>query len=86
LEGDGAQFDCQTCEVANRLEDLDPDNRQAWHLFGQTVTRLCVDVPGLVAPFIAKVISELDADDAMDLLARLSIIYDKVLPPKPTSS
>jgi tetrahydromethanopterin S-methyltransferase subunit C len=70
--------------VAERIEDLDPDNREAWQLFGRIVSRLTMDVPGLVTPIMDRMVADLASDDALDLLQRLSVIYDTVIPPKPT--
>jgi hypothetical protein len=64
------------------LETLDPDNLEAWRLFGQILSRLCVDVPGLVSPILARVVAERDGEAATDLLQRLSLIYETVCPPK----
>ncbi len=82
LESDGQQFDCTTCTAPERLEELDPANREAWQVFGQVVSRLCVDVPGLVSPILARVVSDKSGDDATDLLQRMTLIYDAVSPPK----
>jgi hypothetical protein len=71
--------------VAERIEDLDPDNREAWQLFGRIVSRLTMDVPGLVTPILELIVADLASDDALDLLQRLSAIYDTVIPPKPTA-
>lgn len=68
--------------MAERLEELDRENMEAWQLFGQILSRLCVDVPGLVTPFLARVVAERNGEDATDLLQRLSIIYDKTCPAK----
>ncbi len=84
LSGDGEQYDCQTCVVAARVEELDSENSEAWRLFGRLVSRLTMDVPGLVTPILERIVSDLDRDDALDLLQRLSVIYDTVIPPKPT--
>jgi hypothetical protein len=67
--------------VAERIEDLDPDNRAAWQLFGQVVSRLTMDVPGLVTPVLARIVSDMNGDDTLDLLQRLSVIYDTIVPP-----
>jgi hypothetical protein len=84
LASDGQEYDCQTCVVWERVEGLDPENREAWQLFGSIVSRLTLEIPGVVGPMFAKVIRDLNSEDAIELVQRLSVIYDTVIPPKPT--
>jgi hypothetical protein len=86
MTGDEEQFDCETCPVAQAITTLDADNREAWRLFGTLHCRFAVDVPGVAAPVLARVMEEKTADEATDLLSRLSIIYEVLHPPSPSSS
>jgi hypothetical protein len=74
-------FDCENCTAPERLDNLDPANREAWQLFNQLACRICMDIPGLASPVMARVVSDKDAEDATDLLQRLAVIYDAVRPP-----
>jgi hypothetical protein len=85
LSGEDAQnFDCQTCPLAERLEALDAENAEAWRIFGRIYSRLALDMPGFVEPFLARVLADYDTDDALDLSERLGVIYDVLNPPKNT--
>lgn len=68
--------------MAEACEALDADNREAWRLFSIVVCRLTVDVPGLAGPMLARVIEDKSAEDAIDLLERLGLIYDTLYPAK----
>lgn len=74
-------FDCEQCVVSQALEDLWPENAAAWRLFHQLATRFVVDA-SLGAEVFRTLTAELSVDEIEDLLDRLAIIYDIVMPPK----
>lgn len=86
IAGDEGEFDCATCPVAALLDTLDAENREAWELFATLYCRFAVDVPGVAGPVLARVLAERAARDATDLLDRLNIVYDCLVPPTPKST
>lgn len=72
--------------MAAVLDGLDADNREAWSLFTTLYCRLAVDLPGVAGAVLARVIEDRRGDEATDLLERLSLIYEIVCPPKPTTT
>lgn len=83
IESEPAVFDCETCDLGCGLHDLDDANKEAWMLFQQMLSRLTMEHPGLAAAVLSRVIERYSADDALDLLQRLSIIYDVLIPVAP---
>jgi hypothetical protein len=82
LDGDEGQFDCETCPLGAAVDDLDPENSEAWTLFSTLYCRLAADLPGVAGALLAKVIESRSSDEATDLMNRLNVIYDTVCPPK----
>jgi hypothetical protein len=79
IETDPAVFDCDTCPVAQALGDLWPENAQAWDLFKRLATRFVVDA-GLAASVFQRLTEDLDVDEMQELVERLTVIYDLVMP------
>ncbi len=82
LETDAAEFDCQSCVVADALDGLWPENRHAWTLSRHLITRFAFDsraVPWL----LDRITAGQELDDVFDLLERLSIIYNELIPLPP---
>lgn len=78
-ETDPGAYDCASCAVAAALDALYPENRTAWSLYRQIVTRWTCDT-GTVALAFDRLTRDLDSDDFGDLLARVTLIYDEVNP------
>jgi len=64
------------------MNDLWPENMAAWTLFHQVACRFSVDFHA-TPPMLAAVLRECDAEESLELLQRLSVIYDTVYPPPP---
>ena len=62
------------------MNDLQPENREAWILFHQLACRFSMDFQA-TPPVLATVLRECDAEESLDLLQRLSVIYDAIYPP-----
>ena len=82
LEHEIDAFDCETCPIQQRLTALDVDNRRAWELAHLLWTRLIWDMQGAM-PALLRLTPDLDEDGFADLLRRLAIIYDVLVPPPP---
>jgi hypothetical protein len=63
------------------MEDIAPENAEAWGLFQRISCRFAAEFQTASA-FLARVLDGMDGDDALDLLDRLSLIFDAVCPPK----
>lgn len=61
--------------------EADPINAEAWRLFQTTVTRFTVDTQ-TVALVLTRIAGDWPGDAFADLLARFSILYDVVNPPR----
>lgn len=62
------------------MAELDAENRAAWELFERVVTRFTVETHTL-GPVLMRMAEADDPDDLMDLMTRLSILYDAYYPP-----
>lgn len=62
------------------MADLAPENADAWQLFFRVTSRFAADLH-CVNAVLARVLDSLDGDEALDLLERLSLIYDTLCPP-----
>ncbi len=80
LETDGEQFDCSTCALAAAQAGLRPENAEAWRVYGQIARRFIVDA-GLGSHVMTHCLAGRDAEDALDLMDRLALIYDELVPP-----
>lgn len=79
LATDPDAYDCATCRVRVELARLRPENRTAWQLYQQVVTRFTVETHA-IGTVLTRVLQEMDPEDAVDLVARLSVIYDESMP------
>ncbi len=64
------------------MNEIWPENLAAWKLFHQIACRFSVDFQA-TPPVLSAVLRDQDAEESLDLLQRLSVIYDTVYPPKP---
>lgn len=80
LATDPDAYDCDTCAVLDQLDGLWPENRAAWTLSRQLLTRFTHDF-GCVGLLIERVTRDQDLRDALDLVTRLTMIYDELCPP-----
>jgi hypothetical protein len=83
IASEPGQFDCDTCPVADALEDLWSENAEAWRLFNQMATRFTADLHLGGEVFRRLTAEVVDAEDLGDLLDRLSLIYELLYPPPP---
>jgi len=81
VETDSEQFNCETCEVARRIEGLDTENRRAWGLFHQVCSRFAMETRSS-GTVLAQLTREEDEDDMRQLTTRLAILYDGYYPRK----
>lgn len=83
IDGDPDQYDCQSCQVWQRLEGLDQENRQAWTLFRQFAVRLTADAQcgGYV---LERLTANVPDEDWPAVWRRLCLLYDVLSPPPPT--
>jgi hypothetical protein len=64
------------------LASLDLDNADAWSVYGQLCSRFAVDFH--LAPELMRHLTEgRAADDVIDLVERLAVVYDVLSPPPP---
>lgn len=61
------------------VDALEPVNANAWEVFTRIATRFVVDV-GLGHEVVRRKCRQLSDDDSDELLDRLSLIYDIVMP------
>lgn len=81
IRTDPQEFDCRTCVVAERMGELDGDNRAAWGLYRHLCNRFLNDLQaGSVA--LHRLTEEQDPDTFADSCERLRVIYDVLQPPK----
>lgn len=73
-------YDCDTCLVRIAVEELAPENGEAWNMFHHLAQRFLVDTH-LTAKAFEALTADWDAERILDLLERLGIIYDIVMPP-----
>jgi len=79
-ETDAEQFDCETCPVQAALGALDDPNARAWRLFHQIAQRFVVDAQ-IGGEVFRLLTAQDDTESASELLERLAIIYDFLMPP-----
>lgn len=79
VQSDIEQYDCQTCAVADAIDDLWPENRAAWSLSRSLLTRFAADCH-LVPVILDRLTREQDAEAFEDTVTRLGMIYDEVCP------
>jgi hypothetical protein len=72
---------CETCVVAEAIDDLAPENLRAWSLFQRVCARFVVETRS-VGQVLARLLADEDSEDFEDMLTRISILYDVHYPPK----
>lgn len=85
IETDAQEFDCQSCAAADALDGLWPENRHAWTLYRRIVSRFTYDTHSIGA-LIVRAMDGLEPEDAFDLVERLSVIYQELVPPPKTEA
>ena len=79
LETEPQLFDCDDCELKCAQANLWPENAEAWAIFVSVARRFVADVH-LGAYVLERQLADYTTDDALDILERLSLIYDLVSP------
>ncbi len=80
METDPEQFDCTVCPLAAAQAALWPENVEAWSLF-ERVSRRFVHEFKLGPDVMQHSLAGRDSDDVLDMVDRLTIIYDVLAPP-----
>lgn len=82
IQSDPDVYDCgEDCPVHAALEDLWPENAEAWRLYHSLVSRFVADL-GAGAEALRRATSGVaDGEAWAELLERLSLIYDLLCPP-----
>ena len=81
LKDDPDLFDCATCPVREAWEGLDDANREAWAMFQRLMSRFVVDL-GAGSAVFARMTADVPDEAYADLVARLTVLYDIVCPPR----
>ncbi len=79
LATDNEQFDCTACELAIAQAALWPENAEAWRVFLSVARRFIADTH-LTPVVLAQHLAGRDEEHALDLIDRLALIYDMVVP------
>lgn len=79
LEHEAESFDCENCPVAAHLDTLDADNRKAWEM-AHVLCRRFLQEHHALGPVLVNFMHDLDEDDRLDLIRRLNLIYDVLVP------
>ena len=77
-------FNCATCPVAAASANIWPENLDAWRIFQRLASRLVVDAR-LGPEVFRRLTEEYDGDKVEDVLERLGVIHDIVMPQKSES-
>jgi len=79
VEADPDAFDCETCQLRERLDALRPENRAAWSVYGTLASRLSREwqVGGVA---FGRLVAGWEGGDVLELIERLSLIHDYVAP------
>lgn len=81
LTNEAELFDCETCAISRHLDVLDVDNRRAWDLAQVLFVRLIADTHAL-GPVLLRLTPDLDPEDFEQLMRRLTLMYDVLVPPQ----
>lgn len=81
IDDDPAVYDCDGCVMAQELGALDRDNAEAWGLFHRVCGRFAHEA-GLMGMRVNLETDGWPAQDVLDLLDRLEIIYHHLVPPQ----
>lgn len=68
--------------MLDAIEQLAPENAEAWRLFHQIATRFGADLHGIAAVTLERLTAHLDREAFGETVERLAIIYDWVYPPR----
>lgn len=79
LEHEAESFDCGSCPVQAHLAGLDVDNQHAWDLAHTLLTRMVGDTHSF-GPLLVRLTGEMDEEVFADLVQRLTLIYDVLVP------
>jgi hypothetical protein len=79
VDTDPEEFDCASCELARKQDELWAENIDAWQVFQDLARRFVVDV-GIGALVLERHLADRGIADALDLVDRLALIYDVVCP------
>jgi hypothetical protein len=79
VESDPSAFDCETCPVRQRHEALDERSRRAIGIWGR-VNRRYITEAGLTATLLTDLTQDWEPSDRVDLLDRLALMYDVLVP------
>jgi len=80
IEYEAETFDCEACPLLAMQDGLRPENVEAWRIFQVLVTRFTVDV-GVAGQVFQGLMRDWLPDEVEDMTARLSILYDLLIPP-----
>ena len=73
-------FDCATCRMAQAQSVLRPENAEAWAIFQMMARRFVMEFQ--IGPEVLRqCVRDADPMDVVDLIERLSLIFDAVCPP-----
>ena len=72
---------CDTCPVSDAQQALWPENADAWAIFQRLAQRFVVDA-GLTPMLLTALTTDRDPQETVDLLERLTELYDIVVPRK----
>lgn len=79
IEQDPDLYRCDVCPVRMAIEDLQPENADAWGTFQRVSTRFLVDLhAGGLA--LDRLTADYSPDEFLDLVERLTVLYDIVAP------
>lgn len=79
IETEPEAYDCLNCSVAEALDGLDKENREAWVLYRKVMTRFAVEV-GTVPLIFDRLTAGMDPEDFGDLVTRCALIFDELNP------
>ena len=84
MESEPEVFDCETCEFRQQVDALDAENAEAWRVYARLTSHRWVWETQSGPWWVAQVFADYDADTLDEMLARVSVIYDTLHPPKVT--
>jgi hypothetical protein len=73
-------YNCQSCVVAQAVNQLDGENLAAWELFQKVMTRFAAE-QRVIGVWLGKIAEDMPTEDFEDLMMRLSILYHVHYPP-----
>jgi hypothetical protein len=74
-------YQCGTCEVKQQLDGLDAEGHQAWDIYQKVCSRFALET-NTAGVVLDRATAGLDDDDALDVVARLSLLYGVLCPKK----